>query len=71
MCSPWIAYTFGNRMETGFGPAQQIGRDPSGLAFRRAIPPGPSSATRTLRVASLTSPARRARATPTARSGAG
>jgi hypothetical protein len=71
MCSRRVAYVLGNRMETDFGPVRLIGCGSSGLAFRRAIPRGPSGALRTLRVASLTSPTRRARRTPIARSYAG
>lgn len=71
MCSRRIAYVVGNRMETDFGPVRLIGCGSSGLAFRRAIPWGPSGATRSLQVASLAFPARRARGTPIARSYAG
>lgn len=67
MCSRRIAYVLGNRMETDFGPVRLICCGSSGLAFCRAIPRGPSSAKRTLQVASL---AFRARATPIARSSA-
>jgi hypothetical protein len=71
MCSRRIAYVLGNRMETDFGPVRLIGCGSSSLAFRRAIPQGPSGAIRTLRVAPLAFPARRARGTPIARSYAG